>query len=202
MAVRRAYWRRGLGSLTVYSALHYIREHQRKVAVVGWEWDALLFYLSLGFRPVTAREDLLVEDEAALPWETARAWADVYQLFRQTNPKQLHLLEPPAADATALSPPPVAVDVWVDDFMVDDDGDLKLTRASINDPVQRVSFAGEEMTAEGFLGTLNALPADPVKPVFLRMIDSEPSSFGRDVRSRLWSAGYLLAGLVGPRSEG
>ena len=184
--------------MTVCSAMHYIAQQDRKTAIVGWEWDALLFYLSLGFRPITSTEELIAEDENTLPWETAQIWAEIIQLVAQTNPSQLHLLGESALPQTA-SPPTAGADVWIDDFMVDEDGDLKVTRASIDDDARRVGFAGEALTAEGFLKTLQARPADPEKAVFLQMTEKEPGAFGRDVRCLLWSAGYPLSGLVGPR---
>jgi N-acetylglutamate synthase-like GNAT family acetyltransferase len=197
VAVRRAYWRRGLGTVTVLSAMQYMAQSNRKEVLVGWEWESLLFYLSLGFIPVTENEELLTENAQAIVCETAQAWSDVYQLFDQVYPAQRHLLKQPNFHITT----PVttaASDIWIDDFMVDDDGDLKVSRATIGGHC--VHFGGQDMSPEKFLGALQAEPADPDKPVFLRTTRESPGAFARHVRSLLWSAGYSRSGIVGPRS--
>jgi GNAT superfamily N-acetyltransferase len=202
VAVRRTYWRRGLGSLTVSAALHYMARHHRKVAITGFEWDALLFYLSLGFCPTLEEEDLLREDEDANLWETAQVWGEIFQVLGQTHPSQRDLLERCALMPLSGFPQPsTPSDVWHDDFIVDDDGDIKAIRATIDDKGPGVHFSAQVMAPETFVAALQAHAVDPTKPIFL-IVEQENYPYGLEVRTGLWSTGYTFSGLVSPRQLG
>ena len=204
VAVRRDCWRRGLGSLTVSKAMHYIAQHRREMAFVGFEdLDALLFYMSLGFEPVVEEGEILrVRDQSASSWETAQVWREYYQLLWQTYPSQRYLLERcPLGPLAKYSPPAACADafVWRDDFIVDDDGDLRVVRATIDDGEQGVRFAGQLMAPAAFVETLQSYPLHQTRPIFLMTGRENSGPHGERVRGLLWAAGYSYAGLVGPR---
>ncbi|NKB67491.1 MAG: GNAT family N-acetyltransferase [Candidatus Latescibacteria bacterium] len=203
VAVRRDYWRGGLGSLTVLRAMHYIAQQGRNTAFVGFEdLDALLFYLSLGFAPaIDAKEIRRVWERTTHSWETVQVWREYYQLLEQTYPAQRPLLERCPLPQANYTPPATSSEafLWHSDFIVDADGDLVTVRATIDERAQGVRFANQIMAPTVFVETLQNYPLHRSRPIFLLIEGEKPSPHGENVRALLWSAGYARAGLVGPR---
>jgi len=144
----------------------------------------------------------LREDEDANLWETAQVWGEIFQVLGQTHPSQRDLLERCALMPLSGFPQPsTPSDVWHDDFIVDDDGDIKAIRATIDDKGPGVHFSAQVMAPETFVAALQAHAVDPTKPIFL-IVEQENYPYGLEVRTGLWSTGYTFSGLVSPRQLG
>ena len=202
VGTRKAYWRRGLGTLTVLQAMHHIAaQGGTACAIQGIEFSPMLFYFSLGFAPVVDEQTMLkLGIPPVSPWETAQIWREMFQFLAQISPTEQHILDRCSPTPPSDFEPPATYSepyVWHDDFLVDDEDDLWEIRATIDG--RDLRFAGRLMRPETFVEDLLAYPADKETPIFLALPQREDEQAAEKLREMLLAAGYAFTGIVDPR---